>query len=327
MKKNNFTFHNEIPHSVRNDAEKFKSLNLTLLRSYALTLFFLFLFLPPALHAQRANKPAHEFSAYASGGFATYNFKGAPQKTSSLGFGTDFGFGFTGFVGHQLGFHAGAGFGIYNIRSKTPNLVSTTDDLFDKEYGLNYKLETTLMGYTEIYKTTYVSIPVMVQFQTKQKQYLNWRRSQRAGFYAQGGIKVLFLIDNKFETRLDTMRNWAYYPDLKNWAKTQRFKGFGSFEGTTNTGKMDFGVMVMASLEAGVKWRISSNFFIYTGAFFDCALNDPMKDNREPCEKYNDPLPGGNLEHIPLLSFMEKANLMSVGVKLRFAFTRYQRPY
>jgi hypothetical protein len=286
----------------------------------------LLLFCPSALIAQRANKPAHEFSAYASGGFANYHFKGSPKKTSSVGFGTDIGFGFTGFVGHQVGFHAGAGFGLYNIRSKTPDLQSITSPLFDHEYGLSYDLHSTLMGYTEIYKTMYVSIPVMFQFQTRQKQYLNWRRSQKAGFYAQGGIKVLFLIENKFETRLDTMQNWAYYPNEKNWAKTQKFKGFGSFEGTTNAGNMNFGVMVMASLEVGVKWRVTSNFFIYTGGFFDCALNDPMKDNREPYQKYHDPL-RGDLEHIPLLSFMEKANLMSVGVKLRFAFTRYQRPY
>jgi hypothetical protein len=287
----------------------------------------LLLFCSTALMAQRANKPAHEFSANVSGGFANYLFKGSPKNTISVGFGTDIGFGFTGFVGHQVGFHAGAGFGLYNVRSKTPDLKSITTPLFDQEYGLTYDLHTTLMGYTEIYKTMYVSIPVMFQFQTKQKQYLNWRRSQKAGFYAQGGVKVLFLIDNKFETRLDTMQNWAYYPKEKNWAKTQKFKGFGSFEGTTNTGIMDFGVMVMASLEAGAKWRISSNFFIYTGAFFDCALNDPMKENREPYEKFNDPLQNGDLEHIPLLTFMEKANLMSVGVKLRFAFTRYQRPY
>jgi len=289
---------------------------------------FILLFMLSSLHlwAQK-NKAPHEFSLNAGAGISTYAFTPTPKKASSVGYNCDFGFGFTGFFNRQLGIHVGAGFGLFNVKSKVNKLYTLTpnlSDLDDKGKELPYELHTTLNGYNDIHKTLYISIPVMLHFQTIQKEYWNWNNTQKAGFYAMGGFKVLFLFNNKYEARVPTMYNAAYYPTLNNWADTQEFKGFGTFNGNAVKGNLDFGVLVTFSLEAGVKWRIENNMFIYTGVFFDCGLNDPIKDSRKSYKEFTDP---EQLKKVTIMKYADRANLMAVGIKLHFAFSKRQRPF
>jgi len=287
-----------------------------------------------------AQKSPPEFSIYANGGISTYCFqpttKGVSFKgystdnqpgfkvNSSIGFSSDLGIGFTGFFSQQVGIHTGAGFGLLNVKSRL-NLYNITPDLDDNYSGKKYDLHTMLINYTEIHKIMFVTIPVMLQFQTKQKQYWDWTKTKRVGFYALGGLKVHFLFNNRYESGVDSLYNAAYFTEWKNWAGTQKFVGFGSFNGSSSVGKLDFGVLVSLALEAGVKWRIDKNIFVYTGAFFDCGLYDPFKkDSRQDYKKF---IQQEDLKDLPLLRFSDRVNLMVVGIKVRFAFSKQQSPY
>jgi len=317
------------------------------------TAALLLLFVLSNLHVVAQRKAAPEFSAYANGGIALYSFRplsaqvssieydiskfddkgGVKSKVhSSLGFSSDFGMGFTGFFSQQVGIHTSVGFGLSNVKTKA-YLYNLTPGLYDdvnaeelKKLGIEpyYDLHTTLSDYTEIHKTMFITIPVMLQFQTKQKQYWSWTRSQKAGFYALGGIRINLLFNNKYEASVKELENHAYYTDMHNWAETQTFAKLGKFQGTNNSGKLDFGVLVMLALETGVKWRIDNNHFIYTGVFFDCGLNNPTKDNRRDYTEITSP---NQLPDLGLLKFSDRLNAMAVGVKVRFAFTKRQRGY
>jgi hypothetical protein len=112
---------------------------------------------------------------------------------------------------------------------------------------------------------------------------------------------------------------------MNNWAGTQIPQGYGEWNNIPNSeGNLDFGVLVLFACEAGMKWRIDNNIFVYTGAFFDCGLNDPIKDRRRDDMDYTNPR---QITEVPLLKCSNKVNLMVVGVKVRFAFTRSQRPW
>jgi len=293
-----------------------------------------------------AQKAPPEFSVYAAGGISTYCFqpttKGvsfAPftletiktnipgyKVNSSMGYSSDFGFGFTGFFSRQVGIHTSVGFGLLNVKSKV-NLYSITENYKD-EFNEVYHRHAKLINYTEIYKPMYVCIPVMLQFQTKQKQYWNWTRSQRAGFYAMGGVKLHILFNNKYETSVDSLYTAAYFPEKENWQGTQTFVGLGGFNGNGTTGKSDVGVLINLALETGVKWRIDNNIYVYTGVFFDCGLYDQINSdkegNRQAYEKFTTK---DDFNDLTLLKFSKRANLMVVGVKVRFAFTKNQRPF
>ena len=286
---------------------------------------FLILFVLSSFHGMAQRAPG-EFSIHVTGGVSTYCFAPAPKPYSSIGFSSDAGIGFTGFVSQQVGIHVGVGFGLFNVKSKISTLKPTTIyDLYDKSINLRYDLHSTLSDYTEIHKSLFLSIPVMLQFQTQQKQYWSWKQSPKANFYAMGGIKVLFLFDNKYDANIQMLSNAAYYPDFKNWAATQKFRGFGDFDnGYNHSDKMEFGVMAMVALELGVKWWLGNSVCIYTGAFFDCGLNDPIKDSRK---SYKDYISEESLENFSILKVSDRTNFMVGGIKLRFAFSKMQKRY
>ena len=313
------------------------------------TLFLIILFAFSCLQTIAQRKAPPEFSAYAAGGISTYCFhprttdvtksvgykndfgiqfhQQALKKPVSIGYSSDFGVGFTGFFSQQVGIHTGAGFGLLNVKSKlTLSYVTYNQDIVDATGNIHpTELHTKLTNYTEIHKTLYVSIPVMFQFQTKQKQYWNFTRTQKAGFYAQAGIKMHLMFNNRYEASIERLSNAGYLIDIGNWAATQLFEGYGEWNNIPNgDGKLDFGFLVLFACEAGVKWRIDKNIYVYTGAFFDCGLYDPNKDKRQDNIDYSDPR---LITAAPLLKSSEKVNLMVVGVKLRLALTRRQSGY
>jgi hypothetical protein len=162
---------------------------------------------------------------------------------------------------------------------------------------------------------------MMIQFQTMQSQTSSWRSRKseaKQGFYAMGGVKLNVLLSNTYETKVRLLDNWAYYPEYNNWANTQTFAKLGKFRGKNAKG--DFGFMhAILALEAGMKWRIAENMFLYTGGYLEYGLNDPAKDNRIPTGDYIFPE-----SELGLLEFSDQTNLMAVGIKLRLAFTRYR---
>ena len=297
--------------------------------------FFIVLFVACSGLNLFAQKTHHEFSITADGGFAAFCFQPAAKGSSSVelykDIGTDFngyngvsstgftsgiGVGFTGFLSPHFGIHVGAGFGAYSIKTKVKELRTFTPELIDQDETLDYNLYTNLYGYKEIQKTLFVNFPVLFQYQTVQKQSWNWEQSQKRSFYAAAGINVLLLVNNKFESQVTSFHNAAYYLATKNWAATQSFKGFGTFAGSSNSGKFKTMVLAVFVFETGVKWRVDKNTYLYTGAFFNCGLNDGTKTMRQDYKNFTDP---DALKDITLLGFSDRINLMAAGIKLRLA--------
>jgi hypothetical protein len=277
----------------------------------------LFVFANLNVLAQKRNTSL-EFSVHAGGGFDAFVFKPSSKDVSSAGYGGEIGGGFAGFFSPQVGIYVGAGFSMANIKSKVSSLKHVTPGLTQSD-GWLYDLHTTLNGYTEVQKMMFINIPVMFQFQTKHKQYWNWKQNKNIGFYAMGGVKVSFLVSNKYDAMVSTLYNAAYFPELDNWADTHTFAGLGYFEGNSTSGDLDFGIMATLALETGVKWRIDRNVFLYTGVYFDYGLNDPFKDSRAPYSNFTSQK---QLADLTLLKFADRASLLAVGVKVRVAFLR-----
>jgi len=268
--------------------------------------------------AQR-RKTAAEFSIHAGGGFETAAFRPPSNINSSVGYGGEFGIGFTGYFNYQWGIHLSAGFCIANIHSKRDSLYHLTKGLVD-EHGYRYNLHTTLFGYSEIHKKMGITIPVMLLFQTKQRHPWHWQYS-KVGFYAMGGMRMHLLFNNKYETSATKLYNAAYYVEQGVIIDTQEFAGLGFANiNSGSEGKIKFGIMASVALETGVKWRLDRNIFFYTGVYFDCGLNDPFKNDRESLGNYTSKK---QIEkHLGILQFPDKMNLLAVGVKVRIGFWR-----
>jgi hypothetical protein len=282
-------------------------------------------------------KTPYEFSVYAGGGYSFFVHR-LPAETvptpthnvlqrtvngvSSSGSSGDLGVAFTGFITPQIGLHIGLGLGLYNVGVKVDSLKTYTTDLID-ENDLIFNLYTKLSDYRETHRTFSLSIPLMIQFQTLESQTSTWRSKGRRtetkqGFYAMTGVKLNILLSNTYESKVATLHNTAYYPIYDNWAGTQEFASLGKFKGKNAKGDFGF-IQAIFAFEAGMKWRISENMYLYTGAYLEYGLNDPAKDNRVPTGDYIFP----DYQELALLEFADQTNLMTAGIKLRLAFIKY----
>jgi len=268
-----------------------------------------------------AQKTLPEFSVYGGGGFSFFAYHPNLRNASSGGFSADAGAGFTFFLHQQWGIHVGTGFGLYNVNVKVKSLQTITPGQEDCDANL-YDLHTTLNNYSEIHKSMFLNVPLMVQFQTKQYHSKDWKKNNKPGFYAMGGIKTLFLLKNSYSSKIISLSNAAYYPEFDNWIATLPALGLGTFDGKSSEETSKFGTLVMFALEAGTKWQIGDDLFLYTGAFFDCGLNDPIKGNRKPYSNYTDI---ESLSGFSIVMFADRINLMTVGIKLRLAFLLSRR--
>jgi len=290
---------------------------------------------------QMSAKTLHEFSIFGGGGWSSHRFYPSMKEVSSTGFSADIGGGFTGFFNQNVGFHLGGSLVWYNVKSTFDSLQSITLSA-GKEYlpyppyetTYWYDLHTTFYNYKETHKMFCLTIPLMLHFQSG--QYQSWNRRADIGkiFYAMTGFKVNVIVKNTHEMTMTKVKNLGYFPDTENWVGTQRFAGFGTANcKNSGSGSLDFDVMAMLALEAGMKWRIDDAVYLYTGIYFDYGLNDPAKDARKSMEDYDtytkmrSTFGDIDIKDVPPLSVSDRVNLMTVGVKLRIAFIRNSSPY
>jgi len=296
--------------------QKFKSSKiLTVLWSYGLTVFLIMLFFSSSLSVSAQRFP-HEISVHCGGGFDAFVCQKPISKVSSRGFGGDVGVGFTGFFDQNWGIHTGVGFGFSNIKNEVDQFKFITLEQEDCE-GYLYNLHTTLNDYSERHKTMFVSIPLMVQYQTKLQPISYRQRDKKAGFYAMAGAKALLLVNNNYTAEVSSLYNIAYYPKFNNWISYQPEMGLGNFVGKGVSNKLKFNVLAMFAFETGFKWQFGKKVLLYTGAFFDLGLHDTTKKQRISHKNFTSQ---ERLTDLELLDFAKRMNLVAVGVKLRLAF-------
>ena len=272
-----------------------------------------------------AQEPIHEFSVYSGLGFSSLRYQ-LSQGTSSGGFGGDFGLGYTYYRSNvrvtgtgkvfyeQWGIFTGIGFGLYNAKSKLDGEEIFIENLEDKdEIPDRFDLRTTVLRYKEVQRTMYLNIPVMAQFQIER-------------YYILTGLKFGVPLIGKYKLKEAMLLNGANYPE---WHPPGYFiygpitEGLGEFDYKDSKGKFNLGVSLMLSLEGGVNWRLTRNFSLYSGAYFDFGLNNAAKKQLLPFAELvyeNDNNSSRFTTNSALTSFTEKVKIMAVGVKVRLAY-------
>ena len=275
------------------------SYGLTVLRSYGLMVFFLLPFLA-------SSQVSHEISLSGGGGLSAINYKLSSGK-KNLGFGGEFGLGYSCIFIQKVGFYIGADLSFYNTNAKLDNIKVVTPNLIDNEKD-RFDMHTTLNKYKESLNAMFLNIPIMFHFQTGAKHR----------FYAMAGVKVGIPISGKFKVSDATITNEAYYPDYDNWLKNQEIAGYGTYKNMTSKRKQEFNISAAIALEVGGKWKLSEKFALYTGAYFDYGLNNIAKNNGFVKVTYIESKPAEIKTNSALAA--GKINLVAAGVKVRLAF-------
>ena len=146
------------------------------------------------------NKDPNEISIHIGGGLSSIHH----QIGIFNGYTVDFGIGYTFYIHQNWGIYFGLEPGIYNTR-KNANLDVFTPDLTDKN-GYLFDLYTNL-DYGEAFQMIFLNIPVMLQYQKKQKNQSQIQKQNRyEGFYAMGGVKAAIPIKDKYESKITTFQ-------------------------------------------------------------------------------------------------------------------------
>ena len=272
------------------------------------------------------DKDPGEISLFLGAGLSSLHHKDMPRDGFFNGNAIEFGIGYTHYFNRNWGIFIGAGPGIYNTQ-KHVNIDVFTPDLTDaNRYQFDLYTKT---YYREDFQTMFVNIPVMLQYQTKQEINEWWQRFNRyKGFYMMAGIKAAIpMRENRYEWEITSITNSAYYPEMDNWAATQKFAGLGVFndadDAVGSDGRLELSTPCLKlALEAGFKWRIGNSALLYTGIFCDFGINNTVESIRPPINNHI------VVEHITdfnLVTFSEKMNMTTAGIILRLSFFRHPK--
>jgi len=135
-----------------------------------------------------------------------------------------------------------------------------------------------------------------------------------------GGFKFGFPIGCKYKVSDATITNEGYYPDYYGWLKEPEFAGYGTFTNINSNGKLPLKASVALALEAGMKWNVGKLFAVYTGVYFDYGLNNIRKNTNFVNNTNSESVKFTTNSALP--SVTNKLNLMTFGIKARFAFIK-----
>ncbi|GHV67422.1 hypothetical protein FACS1894199_12880 [Bacteroidia bacterium] len=265
-----------------------------------------------------AQDAKHEFSIYGGGGVSALQYTPA-QGSSQLGIGGGGGVGYSFFIAPQLGFNTGVEAAVFNASVSGATVTGSSKEVFDFTNPTRTEeayFQSTYSDYKETQRALYLQIPLMAQFQTGAGNQ----------FYAAAGVKVGLMFAGSYETTADHLVLSGYFPTTAQTFDDAIEMGYVTKEHPTASDNLDFGTNLALAAEAGIRWRgtVLPNTTIYTGVYMDYGLLNiaPPKTTslvHRPTNDLNNfaynstltaTLPTGS-------SYVDKVNLLSVGVKLR----------
>ena len=257
-----------------------------------------------------------ELSIYGSGGLSALSYQLSSSNISS-GAGFDFGVGLSLFYTHSMALHTGAGFRRYSSKNTFINEKTVALGLKDSEDDI-FDMHTTLLDYREKQNITLLNVPLMLLYHKK-----NTRAPlSNDGLFVMGGVKLGLPVSGKYKTHNGALTNEGFYPKMGEWATTQEFAGYGTFRDINSNGKLNLGISVMLSLEAGNTWRINKNISFYAGAYFDLCLNSIIRGKQQFID-YTNTHPAVFSTN-SVMSLADNIRMMSSGLKLQLAFEKIE---
>lgn len=263
----------------------------------------------------------HEFSLWVAGGISTmqsklttgerYIFKDMGALGGSVGLGYSYAFHYNWSVG------TGVEFAMLRAKLNLP-LISDMYTSPDGEGGL-MDIKTEGKDYEETQKAFFINVPVMLKYQADLCE-------KGHKFYAAIGPKLgIPIMDATYKPKgnLSTSARFEGTRDFDNNAP------FGDFESNTKNDELDLKLSWIAAFEAGVKWKLSDAWFLYTGLYLDLGLNEIRKGDDYDKSKnlydfdYNDQTFNSNSMIFSQYNGEElskKVRTLSTGVKVQITF-------
>ena len=269
----------------------------------------------------------HELSFSVGGGLSALNYD-SNVGSQKMNLGGQVGVGYQFLFSDMWGIRSGAEIALYNSAFTLDNFSTRymTVDMTDK----NFEFRSTVNNYEETHSLIMLQIPLMVQFQ--------YGDSEERQFYVAAGGKVGLGLSGKYKSTSASVVNSGYYTFEDYEYTTQEFLGFGTFANRRAEGNLNLKMAFFASIEIGMKWRLSEDWLLYTGAYLDYGLSDIRKAEAQNTASphfvdYNTASPRNftvnsvvNSQYTQngaTQSFINKMTPMTAGIKLRIAMEKW----
>jgi hypothetical protein len=266
---------------------------------------------------QAQDDDRHEISFYGMSG------KWSRWQYFNAGAGADYTF----FLNHRWGLTAG-------IELTTSSMTVAIEDITGAVAGWYYHED----GRQEVTETlfatdglavsphiTYVNLPLLLQFRT----------GVRHKFYTSAGVKAGFAQAGNYRITAESIRTEGYFP-----ASGQTFANMSNHSFVTVSRpsmrsrlKQNFNYALL--WEGGMRWRLKSGLFVYTGVYFDYGFPDiAPKRITVPIEDIKNVLPEEVLHNPEYMQMIEerttvdvdRVNLVAAGIKIKLAFGLSPQP-
>ncbi len=271
-----------------------------------------------AMSAQETKKeviyPRHEITIGLGGGLSTLNYD-ITDGSRTNGFGGQAGLGYMFFFSRHWGIGTGIDINLFTAKAKLNNGFGGSYNT-TVQNGLipndNFVFNYNLSDYEETQQAWYLSIPLMLQFQTTGKHK----------FYIAGGGKIAFPVSTTYNADSYTLQTNGVFPDGRTYDDLPQY-GLGKFD-KSSKGDLDLDLVYFVSLETGVKWGLCKKNSLYTGVYFDYGLNNIQKISEKDFVEYT-----GNTDiktnsaiqsNVNGTNLVDKISPLALGIKVKYAF-------
>jgi hypothetical protein len=251
------------------------------------SLFFWVFSLSLSAQEERASvrpQSPHEVGIHTNFGYSAlrYDLMCGRKMGGFSQFGGDFGLDYTYLFSKHFGVYSGVSMAVYRAKADLSGAKFVSPDL--QGYMAIYDLHTLLDSYREKHRSWMVVIPLMLHYQTDIQSNISHFSEVRGDegahkFYARGGLKVGIPTATRYSVRDATIHNWRYYPEADVTLSDRPVEGLGTFTDWRSDGRIKLKTSWIASIEAGVKWGLEENVWLYTGFYIDYGLNNVNKSS------------------------------------------------
>lgn len=260
----------------------------------------------------------HEFSVGIGGGLSTLNYSPSSGESKN-GMGGGLSLGYTYFLTDKIGLVSGIEYLQYNAKIENLSFTNTLANLTDNTDNEVFDFKTEMNNYEEKQTAHYLNIPLMVQYQTGESNK----------FYTTIGFKIGIPISGRYKSKGDFI-NQGFFHESGIWTSTPEFMGFGDFYNKTVENDLDLKIACIASIEAGIKFSLKKDKYLYLGAYLDYGLNNII-DNKQNFINYTTTGNKAEFSNNSILSsyidenisFTDKVIPISAGLKLRFCYYKF----
>jgi len=225
------------------------------------------------------------------------------------GFGGNVGIGYHYFFTPQWGVGTGVNMALYNSQMKLKNYTVDNDEYSISGIPADFVFRYTFENYREKQRITMVTVPLMLQYQTK----------GYSAFYIALGGKVAIPMAASYNVK-DSFATVGYFHETKTPYDSLYAQGFGRYYRSVKE-NLDMKVAYMVSAELGMKFYME-HLILYTGVYFDYGLSELRKEGQKaaPLIGYQPETPAEFTYGNMLASGGDKLYPISVGITMRLAW-------